>query len=482
MAFLWSTKILLKNMPQIVSVLLAGGKGSRLWPVSRESRPKPFIKFLDEETLIHKAYERTKLLSSEVLTVTNQDYYFMARDEQDSAGIKGRFLLEPYSRNTAPAIALAAKMVGLAHGLSTTMFVLTADHLIGNQDAFKKSVLDASTLAELGYLVTFGVTPQTPETGFGYIQMGEPLKSAYKVARFVEKPDFKTAESYVDSKQYLWNSGMFCFKAGVFLEELKKTSPIVSSMVETCWQGTLPNLNIDKTEIPADLFRDVPDISVDYAVMEKSENVVVVPCDFDWNDVGSWSAIRELVPPDTNENRVQGEAILIDTARTYVHSDGRMIAALGVKDLVIVDTPDALLVSHRDRTQDVQKVVGQLQTRNHCAVKEHSSVARPWGTYTVLGEGPGFKIKRIEVRAGASLSLQVHHHRSEHWVVVSGTARIINGDQEIQIQTNQSTYIPVGQKHRLENPGDIPCVMIEIQCGSYLGEDDIVRFDDKYGR
>ena len=469
-------------MQTLTSVVLSGGAGSRLWPVSRESHPKPFMKLADGETLIEKTYARAKLLSAEVLTVTNRDYYFMSRDVKERVGVAGHFLLEPFGRNTAPAIALAAKYIEASKGSDAVMLVLAADHLIADQAGFAEAVAEASQLAEAGYLVTFGIVPSAPETGFGYIEQGEALSAGFKVARFVEKPDLATAETYLASGKYLWNSGMFCFKVGVFLEELSKTAPEVAMAVDVCWQAMQPLTNPQMAEIPAKLFKTVPDISIDYAVMEKSDKVAVVPGRFSWNDIGSWSAIRDLVQPDAAENRALGEAIFVDTHNTFVQSEDRLVATVGIRDLMIIDTPDALLVAHPDKAQDVKQVVAQLKTDNHQAFKLHRTVARPWGTYTVLEEGKGFKIKRIEVKPGASLSLQMHHHRSEHWVVVKGMARITNGDHEILIQANQSSYIQAGQKHRLENPGIIPCVMIEVQCGEYLGEDDILRFDDKYGR
>lgn len=466
----------------LISVVLSGGAGTRLWPASREAHPKPFIKLGDGETLIQKTYSRIKNLSSEVLTVTNRDYYFMSRDEQDRVGVKGGFLLEPFGRNTAPAIALAAKKIASERGPDAIMLVLAADHLIADQGGFAAAVSDASVLASKGYLVTFGIVPTAPETGFGYIERGAPLASGYVVARFVEKPDLEKANEYLASGQYLWNSGMFCFKAGVFLDELSQTAPEVASAVDACWDSMNSKSSAGMTEIPADLFKEVPDISVDYAVMEKSGKVAVIPGYFGWSDIGSWTAIRELVQPDVNQNRAIGEVLFVDTSNTFVQSEDRLVAAVGISDLMIIDTPDALLVAHPDKAQEVKKVVARLKADSHEAYKLHRTVARPWGTYTVLEEGSGYKIKRIEVKPAASLSLQMHHHRSEHWVVVNGTAKITNGDKEVLIQANESTYIPAGQKHRLENPGKIPCVMIEVQCGAYLGEDDIVRFEDKYGR
>ena len=466
----------------LVSVVLSGGAGTRLWPASREAHPKPFIKLGDGETLIQKTYARVKSLGSEVLTVTNRDYYFMSRDEQARIGVPGGFLLEPFGRNTAPAIALAAKKLVSEHGPDALMLVLAADHLIADQARFAAAVEDAKALAHDGYLVTFGLVPTAPETGFGYIEMGSALTKGHAVARFVEKPDLDMAKAYLASGRYLWNSGMFCFKAGVFLDELSQTAPEVAGAVDACWGVMALQSANDMVEIPADLFKAVPDISVDYAVMEKSEKVAVVPGEFGWSDIGSWTAIRELVAPDADKNRAIGEVLFVDTNNTFVQSEDRLVAAVGVNDLMIIDTPDALLVAHPDKAQEVKKVVARLKSDNHDAFKLHRTVTRPWGTYTVLEEGPGFKIKRIEVKPDASLSLQMHHHRSEHWVVVQGTAKITNGDKEVLIQANESTYIPAGQKHRLENPGKIMCVMIEVQCGAYLGEDDIVRFEDKYGR
>ena len=467
----------------LVSVVLSGGAGTRLWPASRLAHPKPFIKLADGETLIQKTYARVKSLGSDVLTVTNRDYYFMSRDEQTRVGVMGHFLLEPFGRNTAPAIALAAKKIVFERGPDAIMLVLAADHLIADHGRFAAAVADAVVLAREGFLVTFGIVPTAPETGFGYIEQGAALTKGNAVARFVEKPDLDKAKGYLASGKYLWNSGMFCFKAGVFLDELRKAAPEVARNVDACWDVMEPHQSgTGMNEIPADMFKDTPDISVDYAVMEKSDKVAVVPGDFGWSDIGSWTAIRDLVQPDANQNRAIGEVLFVDTNNTFVQSEDRLVAAVGINNLLIIDTPDALLVAHPDKAQEVKTVVARLKADNHDAFKLHRTVARPWGTYTVLEQGPGFKIKRIEVKPDASLSLQMHHHRSEHWVVVQGTAKITNGDSEILIQANESTYIPAGQKHRLENPGKIVCVMIEVQCGAYLGEDDIVRFEDKYGR
>ena len=473
-------------MKNLISVILSGGSGSRLWPASREGHPKPFIKLASGVSLIQRAYERARALGCNTLTVTNRDYYFLSRDEQEHMGLHGDFLLEPCGRNTAPAIALAAHHIVTAQSTDTVMLVLPADHLINDQDGFAAAVGQASQLADDGYLVTFGIVPTRPEAGFGYIEhgkaLGKGLRLGYRVNRFVEKPGLETARGYFTSGNYLWNSGMFCFKAGVFLEELKKHAPDVARSADDCWQAMQPLANPAMAEIPEMLFKSIPDISVDYAVMEKSDKVAVVTGDFGWSDIGSWNAIRDLIEPDADNNRAVSETIFIDSRNTFVQSEGRLVATVGVDNLMIIDTTDALLVAHPDKAQDVKKVVARLKQENHDSAKLHRTVSRPWGTYTVLEEHPGFKIKRIEVKPGGSLSLQMHHHRSEHWIVVSGTARITNGEEQVLVRANQSTYIPAGQKHRLENPGDVPCALIEVQCGSYLGEDDIVRFEDVYGR
>lgn len=470
------------NMHHLVSIVLSGGAGTRMWPVSRESHPKPFIKLDDGETLLGKTYDRIKTLGSELLTVTNQGYYFLSQEQLALSGMSGRFILEPFGRNTAPAVAIAAKYVEAYYGADTLMLVLAADHIIEDQKKFDDTVRIAADLAMDDYLVAVGVIPKTPETGFGYIERGRALGLGNKVTRFVEKPDFETAKSYIASGNYLWNTGIFCFKASVVLSELAKHAPEILNFAEVCWAQVYPLSNPQIAEIPEEYFKAVPNISLDFALFEKSGNIAVVPGNFGWDDFGTWSALQNLVKPDVNQNRAIGEATFIDSKNIFVYSESRVIATLGVDNLMIIDTPDALLVADHDKAQDVKKVVEQLKNSNPDALKIHRKVIRPWGTYTVLEEAPGFKIKRIEVKVGGSLSLQRHSHRSEHWVVVSGEAKVTNGKSEMYIHANQSTYIPAGQIHRLENSGDKPCVMIEVQCGNYLEEDDIVRFDDKYGR
>jgi mannose-1-phosphate guanylyltransferase len=483
-----------RHTTMLIPVILSGGAGTRLWPVSREGHPKPFMKLADGESLLLKTYLRAAAVAlasergGEILTVTNRDYFFMSKDELARAQLgerqTGVFLLEPVGRNTAPAVALAAHQVAEKFGRDALMLVLAADHLIKDKAAFAVAVSNAAALARQDKLVTFGIIPSGPETGFGYIETGEAVGQGRQVARFVEKPLLEKAREYITAGNFLWNSGMFCFKAGVILDEMARHAPDVATTAEACWAALRQQNEITDTmlEIPAEAFAAVPDISIDYAVMERSANVAVISADFGWSDIGSWNAVSDLVEPDADGNRVAGEAIFVDSKNTFVQSEDRLVAAVGVDNLMIIDTADALLVAHPDKAQDVKKVVAQLKKQNHEAYKLHRTVARPWGTYTVLEEGPRFKIKRIEVKPGGRLSLQMHHHRSEHWIVVSGMARVVNGDREIFVNTNESTYIPAGHQHRLENPGVMDLVMIEVQSGEYLGEDDIVRFQDVYGR
>jgi mannose-1-phosphate guanylyltransferase / mannose-6-phosphate isomerase len=471
-------------MSAFIPVILSGGAGTRLWPVSREALPKPFIKLPDGESLLVKTLRRAVDLPdvTGILTVTNRDHYFLTRDEFDIGCQLPPldYLLEPFGRNTAPAIAAAALHVAKHHGDDAQLLVLPADHLIADQAAFAAAVAQARQLAMQGWLVTFGIKPTTPETGFGYIEAGEEVGAGHAVARFVEKPTRETATEYLAAGNFTWNSGMFCFAAGTLVHALRVHAPAVLAAVEATLAAT------DFAQAPAVLspehFKDVPDISIDYAVMEKADKVAVVPAAFDWSDIGSWNALAELTTADAQGNRIDGEAVLVDAVNCYIQSGERVVAAVGVDNLLIVDTADALLVADRTRAQDVKAVVQQLKLTAHDSVRHHRTVHRPWGTYTVLEEGERFKIKRIVVKPGASLSLQMHHHRSEHWVVVSGMAKVVNGEREIFVRTDQSTYIPAGTTHRLANPGVIDCVMIEVQTGDYLGEDDIVRFEDKYGR
>ena len=475
----------MRAMTVLVPVVLSGGAGSRLWPVSREALPKPFIRLPDGENLLRKTLRRAMAVAQGdgVLVVTNREYFFLTGDEYAALGKELpalEFLLEPIARNTAPAICAAALEVAKARGEEAVLLVLPADHLIRDEAAFRNAVAEAARLAREGWLVTFGIAPTRPETGFGYIEAGEALSSdASKVARFVEKPDLARAQEYVAQKRFSWNSGMFCFTAGAVLAALRRHAPEVVKAVEATLAAT------DRQKKPLVLaqaeFAKAPDVSFDYAVMEKAEKVAVVRAGFDWNDIGSWSALAELTAPDEAGNRVNGEAIFLESRECYVQSE-RMVAALGLENVLIVDTPDALLVAHRDRAQQVKNVVQRLKLASHESVRHHRTVHRPWGSFTTLEEGPRFKIKRIVVKPGASLSLQFHHHRSEHWVVLSGMAKVAVDGKEVFLRPDESTYIRAGSSHRLSNPGAIDCVIIEVQAGDYVGEDDIVRLEDRYGR
>jgi len=475
-------------MMKLIPTILCGGAGSRLWPVSRELHPKPFIRLADGQSLLQKAWLRGAVLDgvAETLTVTNRELVFKTADEyREVAAIPAdqnlvnRYILEPFGRNTAPAIAAAALQVAAIHGEDACLLVLAADHLIADQAAFAAAVASAMQLAAQGKLVTFGIRPDRPETGYGYIEA-----EGNSVKRFVEKPDLATAQDYVASGNFLWNSGMFCFQAGVMLREMAQHCPAIMEATRACIARSrrAEGQGFSQLELDAESFQDVPDDSIDYALMEKSANVAVVPCAIGWSDIGSWAALGDLTPADDQGNRIDGEVILHEVSNCYIQSKERIVGAVGIHDLVIIDTPDAVLVAARSCAQDVKHLYARLKADGHEAHRLHRTVHRPWGIYTVLEEGPHFKIKRIEVKPGAALSLQMHHHRSEHWIVVSGMARVVNGQNELFVQTNESTYIPAGHKHRLENPGMLPLVMIEVQSGEYLGEDDIIRFDDVYGR
>jgi mannose-1-phosphate guanylyltransferase len=476
----------------LIPVILSGGAGTRLWPVSRAGHPKPFMKLPDGETLLRKSFLRAAQLAEggELVTVTNRDYFFISKDELDLArpkpSFKPLFLLEPVGRNTAAAIALTALYIQETHGDDAVMLAMAADHLILNENAFFAAVRQAEALAAKGQLVTFGAKPDRPETGYGYIACGEAIddRGACKVAQFTEKPTLQVAQQFLADGRYFWNCGIFCFSVGAVLRELQEHAPRLVDAAQECWKASRAKFAEGSSMLDLDpaTFGAIESISIDYAVMEKSSNVAVVPCDFGWSDIGSWAAISSLVEPDGDDNRVIGDAVVIDSTNTFIQTEDRLVAAVGVKDLLIIETSDAVLVADRSRAQDVKKVVDALKAKGHESYKTHRTVARPWGTYTVLEEGPHFKIKRIVVKPGAALSLQMHHHRSEHWVVVSGTAKVVNGEQELVVQVNQSTYIPAGNKHRLENPGTSDLVLIEVQSGDYLGEDDIVRFSDRYGR
>ncbi|WP_210308037.1 mannose-1-phosphate guanylyltransferase/mannose-6-phosphate isomerase [Mesorhizobium huakuii] len=470
-------------MTNIVPVIISGGVGSRLWPISRALHPKPFIPLPGGGTLIRRTYARAAGLAGvdQIVTVTNRDLLFLTADEYAEVvapDVKNTFLLEPFGRDTAAAVALAALQVA-RDDPDAVLVVLPADHLILDEAGFGAAVAKAAAIAATGRIVTFGMKAESPETGFGYIEA-----EGDTVLRFVEKPNAERAAQFIASGRFFWNSGMFCFAARSMIAAMQELCQDVLSNARAALEKARTSGAADRTtvEIDRDAFAAVPAVSIDYAVMEKAKNVGFVPCNFDWSDIGSWNVLSKLVPADDSGNRTTGETMLHDVTNCYVHSEDRLVGLVGVSDLLIVDTPDALLIAHKDKAQEVKDLYNRLKTEGHEAATVHRTVHRPWGTYTVLEEGPRFKIKRIEVKPNARLSLQAHHHRSEHWVVVSGTAKVVNGQSEILLATNQSTYIPCGHKHRLENPGILPLVMIEVQSGEYLGEDDIVRFDDVYGR
>lgn len=471
------------TMP-LIPVILCGGAGSRLWPVSRDLHPKPFIRLSDGQSLLQKAFLRGADLPgvTDIVTVTNRELFFKTEDEYREVNkrkTRVSFLLEPFGRNTAAAVAAASLHVRARYGDSANLLVLAADHLIADHAAFAAAVEAAQNLASEGKLVTFGIKPDAPETGYGYIEA-----EGHQVLRFVEKPGAEKAREYLESGRYFWNSGMFCFSAAAMIHEMDQHCPAILQAVQQCMarSRSAEGAGFSQIELDAELFDSVPEDSIDYAVMEKSASVAVVPCDIGWSDIGSWSALGELTQADAQGNRIEGEALLHDVTNTYIRGGDRVVGAVGVDNLVIIDTPDALLVADRRRAQDVKHLYAELKSQGHEAHKLHRTVHRPWGTYTVLEEGNRHKIKRIVVKPGASLSLQMHHHRSEHWIVVSGMAKVVNGEGEKLVATNESTYIPAGHPHRVSNPGVLDLVMIEVQSGDYLGEDDIVRFEDKYGR
>lgn len=482
---------------KLISVVLSGGAGTRLWPASRQAFPKPFIS-LGGSPLLQQAVERGQACGAdETLIVTNQDYLFLTREVlanlQDPP--QTRYLLEPKGRNTAPAIALAALASAQSHGPDVVMLVLPADHLIPDAEAFVSCALEAARYALQGQLVVFGITPTAPETGFGYIEVEQIARTPQKALRFVEKPDAVTAQRYLGTGRYYWNSGMFCFTAGTLLQAFKEHSPEVLAAAEHVMQSaqtqTQPSgKDKDKiqdmvTRFDPHAFGLQPDISIDYAIMERADNVTLIPAKFGWSDVGAWPAVALAHTADASGNTFEAQVVAVDTTNTHVQVDShtpKIVATIGVHDLIIVDTPDALLVAHKDQAQKVKAIVDDLKERKHESTHLPTTVNRPWGTYATLKEETGYKVKRITVKPGESLSLQYHHQRAEHWVVVQGIATVQVGEQEHRTEVGQYHYIPLKEKHRLTNIGKNELVMIEVQCGAYLGEDDIVRLADMYGR
>jgi len=461
----------------LIPVIMSGGAGTRLWPVSRKAHPKPFMRMADGHSLAEHTLRRALAASAgqSVLTITARDYYFLTRDTY--LGVDNRadhfdFILEPCARNTAPAIAMAALRIQDRFGPDAQMLVMPADHLVKDLQQFLQAVEAAKVLAAEGKLVTFGVHPTEPET--------EAVQGGYAVDAFVEKPDLETAEVYLQSGQYRWNAGIFCYRCDAILQAMQRYQPSLYEKATALWD----QLDKDQSplELPHSAFAELDAISIDYAVMEQADNVAVVTGDFGWSDIGSWKAISELYAEDESGNRIRGQAVLVDSQRCFVQSEMRLVAAVGVDDLVIVDTGDAVLVANRDRAQEVKQVVHRLTNADHEAATFHRTVHRPWGSYTVLEDADDCKVKRLIVKPGQVLSLQLHHQRSEHWTVIQGIAKVRVGDQEKILERNESTWIPVETLHRLKNPGTEDLHLIEVQTGDYFGEDDIERFEDVYGR
>ena len=467
----------------LTPIILSGGAGTRLWPLSRELYPKQLLALTGEKTMIQQTALRLEGLSAAApVVVCNEAHRFLVAEQLREIRIEPQALvLEPVGRNTAPAIALAAQAaLGAAGAADPLLLVLPADHVIRNVPAFQKAVRAALGPADAGKLVTFGIVPSSPETGYGYIERGATQGDAYTIARFVEKPDAARAEQFVASGQYYWNSGMFLFRARRYLEELERLAP---EMARVCAQAfAAARADLDFTRIERERFEACPADSIDYAVMEKTGDAVVVPLNAGWSDVGSWAALHDACEADAHGNVARGDVICEDSEGCYLYAESRLVSAVGLKDHVVVETKDAVLVAPKERVQDVKKLVHRLKEAGRYEHSLHREVFRPWGSYDSIESGPRFQVKRLKVKPGAVLSLQLHHHRAEHWVVVSGTARITRGDEAFLLEENQSTFIPIGVRHRIENPGKIPLHIIEIQSGSYLGEDDIVRLEDQYGR
>lgn len=469
----------------ILPVILAGGSGTRLWPLSRQKYPKQFLQVAGSSfSMLQTTVKRLSTLEAmPPLLICNEEHRFLAAEQMRAIDcIDARILLEPVGRNTAPAIALAALQAKRTMQ-DTILLVLAADHFISDETSFKESIEAAINLAKLDKFVTCGIVPNYIETGYGYIKKGEALDTnfgGFSVDRFVEKPDFPSAKDYVESGNYLWNSGIFIFKASNYLRELELWAPDIFRACQKAVDGVQEDLTFIRVEKLA--FEACPSDSIDYAVMEKTSAAVVVPLDAGWSDVGSWSALWEISTKDKAGNVLTGDVLMHESSGSIVHATNRLVAAVGVQDLVVVETKDAVMVAHKSHVQDVKKIVDQLKVEGRNEHHNHREVYRPWGMYDSIDNGTRYQVKRITVKPGAKLSVQMHHHRAEHWIVVSGTAQISNGDKTYLLTENQSTYIPVGQVHALENPGKIPLELIEVQSGSYLGEDDIVRFEDRYGR
>ncbi len=466
----------------LIPVVLSGGSGTRLWPLSREHHPKQFLPLVGRETMLQDTVRRLEGLGpTKPIIVCHENHRFIVAEQMRQIGAEpAAIVLEPVGRNTAPAVAVAALAAIRSAGEEAMLLVLPADHLIADVPAFLQAVQAGLAAAAEGRLVTFGVVPTAPETGYGYIRRGAGAGPAFPIAEFVEKPDAARAAQYLASGDYLWNSGMFLFGARRYLDELARFAPAMLEATTAALDAATRDL--DFLRLPTAEFARCPSDSIDYAVMEKTHDAVVVALDAGWSDVGSWSALHEALPADADGNVSRGDVVTEDSSGCYLYSSGRLVTAVGLRDHVVIETKDAVMVAPKARVQDVKNLVAKLKAAGRTETTLHREVARPWGSYDSVDSGQRFQVKRLTVKPGATLSLQLHHHRAEHWIVVSGTAKITCGDRVFLLSENESTYIPVGATHRIENPGRVPLHVVEVQSGSYLGEDDIVRFEDNYGR
>ncbi|MGZ8192083.1 MAG: mannose-1-phosphate guanylyltransferase/mannose-6-phosphate isomerase [Methylobacter sp.] len=465
----------------MIPVILSGGSGTRLWPLSRGQYPKQFLPLVSDHTMVQETLLRLAGLVGlkSPIAVCNEDHRFMMAEQLWEIGAKPTaIILEPVGKNTAPAVAMAALS---AESPDDVLLVLPADHVISDIEAFHKAIVEAEILAGQGFLVTFGIVPTEPETGYGYIKRDSLQQgAAFNVAAFVEKPNLDTATQYLQTGNYFWNSGMFAFTAGSFLKELEKFNPKMLAICEKALKAA--KVDLDFVRLDKEIFSSAPSDSIDYAVMEKTDKAVVIPLDAGWNDVGSWSALWDVTDKDPLGNAISGDVLTVDTENSFIYAENKLVAVIGVHDLVIVETKDAVMIASKDRVQEVKQIVTRLKELKRREADIHRKAYRPWGHYDSVDSGDRHQTKRIVVKPGAKLSLQKHHHRAEHWVVVKGTALVTKADEKILLSENESIYIPLGTVHCLENPGVIPLEIVEVQSGSYLGEDDIVRFDDKYGR
>lgn len=464
-------------MTQIKAIIMAGGSGTRLWPLSRATHPKQFLPLNGKDTMLQATVKRLSGLNvSACMTLCNEEHRFFVAEQMRQIDKLGPIVLEPVGRNTAPALALAA----LLSNKDDLLLVLAADHVIENKSAFVRAVKNATKLAQLGKIVTFGVVASKPHSGYGYIKKGQKVGAGYHVSKFIEKPSIELCQEYVNSGNYYWNSGIFLVKAGLYLNELSKFSP---KIFEACQSAVVDiQTDLDFIRVDNEKFLKSPSKSIDYAIMEKTKNSIVVPMDAGWSDIGSWSSLWDLSHKDQNGNATYGDVMLHSSKNSYVRSDGKLVVAIGIDDLILVATKDAIMVANKNNVQNLKIITQILEADNRSEWAVNREVYRPWGRFDVIDSGKHFQVKRITVRPGAKLSLQKHHYRSEHWVIVSGTARVTKGDKIFLLSENESTYIPTGIVHALENPGKADLELIEVQSGKYLGEDDIVRFEDRYGR